>query len=160
MERLQGENTVTITAPYLEVAVTDERSFQVTVSGVTIKDTYIGNLRTSEQNTAEYSWSITLDDGEHKYQIETVNWAFLPGQQNVITIDDMQHFVYVESAPYTYDIACNVKEVSYTQDSITWKFKLPSQHPLNIMNVSEIEVSQYDVVEGIEMYRIYHLFGH
>ena len=144
-----------VDAEHLTVRVRDGRTATITVGGLSLQDSYLTNLSTSEVDVAEYCWSVEMYGDQKAYMVSTDAWAFEPGTEVAMTITDMQHSVWVydgDSWPMIGDAI-----MSYTASSITWTFTVPEEYPFDFAKVDRYKVSVYDISKGLDLTRNYTL---
>ena len=124
-------------AEYLYIKSTDNKNFTIKMSGISVADEYVTNLTSSEVDTAEYNWEVSLNLADSAYAVSTSSWAFEPGLNEVISTSDMQHSLWRLNGTNFYWV-CDV-EMSYTSDSITWNFTLPEGETLDLSEVLQVE---------------------
>lgn len=133
---IHGEN--------LDIQITKQGDFKITVRGWEIRDSYTVNQTTSRRDYAEVMFHIAFN-GENVYQISTVSWASDPGRNMEVNLDEMETTV----AHLEEDMFWSVgfAKVSHTEDSITWTGTFPASVDLNLEELDNIEVSMN--AEGI-----------
>ena len=130
-------------APGLYVEA-DGRDLTVTLSGISIKDKYLVNRSSTERDYSEFDWNVELrSDSEVSYSVSTVFWASDPGRNEEITIDEMQHSVWVES-DLSGDWIADA-DMTYTSDSITWEFEIPEEYDFDFSETTLFDVSVFSV---------------
>jgi len=128
----------------LQVQVKDSRSASVTIHGLTMQDTYMANLPTSEENTEEYRWMIEMymPNGA-AYSVSTAWWAYGEEKNVELPLAQMQHSVWAydgDSWPLIGDA-----EMRYTADSISWDFTIPEEYPFDFAQVERYVVDVCNV---------------
>lgn len=148
-----AENGMVVEAENLAVYVRNERTATITVSGFSLKDSYLTNLQSSDKNGSEYSWKVKMYGNQKAYSVSTAWWAFDPGEEEMRAIADMQHSLWVydgDSWPRIADV-----EMSYTRNSITWTFTVPEEYPFDFASVNRYEVDITDISQDIESHKVY-----
>ncbi len=147
------ENDMIVEAENLAVHVRDDRTAAITVSGLSLEDSYLTNLHSSGKNSSEYLWEVKLYGNQKAYSVSTSCWAFDPGAEKVKAIADMQHSLWVndgDSWPRIADV-----EMSYTKSSITWTFTVPDEYPFDFSSVNRYEVGIKDISLGLTSHKVY-----
>ena len=147
------ENGMVVEAENLAVHVRDDRTAAITVSGLSLEDSYLTNLQSSGKNSSEYSWKVEMYGNQKAYSVSTASWAFDPGAEEVRAIADMQHSLWAndgDSWPRIADV-----EMSHTRSSITWTFTVPEEYPFDFANVNRYEVNIKDISQNVTSHRIY-----
>ncbi len=143
---LSGEN--------LSIEVKGGKDVTVTLSGLTMQDSYMTNFSTTQENTAEYFWSVSIF-GDTEYEVATFGWAFNPGEQQEKSIYEMENYLYVyRPEQKQYNIACPA-EVSYTESSITWRFTMKDDYVIDFMAVDMLDVQIYNVADNVDILQTY-----
>ena len=144
-----------VDAEHLTVRVRDGRTATITVGGLSLQDSYLTNLSTSEVDVAEYCWSVEMYGDQKAYMVSTDVWAFEPGTEVAMTITDMQHSVWVYDGDSWAMIGDAI--MSYTASSITWTFTVPEEYPFDFAKVDRYKVFVYDISKGLDLTRNYTL---
>ena len=137
------EHGMNAEADGLKINIYDERSATVQINGIQIKDSYITDLDTSEENAGEYSWDVYMIGNERQYCVSTAWWAFEPGLNKMRTIDEMQHSAWIEDG----DSFHNIDDVAmaHTSNSITWTFSIPEEYEFDFENIIGYRVEVWDI---------------
>lgn len=144
-----------VDAENLTVRVSDSRSATITISNLSLKDSYLTNLSTSNENAAEYSWTIEMYGDQEAYSVSTASWAFAPGEETSKSLAEMQHSVWASNGTSWSWIGD--AEMSYTPNSITWVFTVSEEYPFDFSKVNRYEVSVYDISLNLSLRRVYTL---
>lgn len=137
----------------LTVSVKDSRSAVITISGLSLQDSYLTNLSTSKRNDAEYSWSVDILGNQNAYNVSTRSFAFEPGAEVRKNLSDMQHSLSVEDGSSW--IVIGDVDMSYSPESITWTFTIPEEYPFDFDKVTSYEVRILDVSQDLLVHRSY-----
>ena len=124
-ERLQEANSADwaiITDRLLVIC--NGQSIEAVLRNLQIKDNYIRNQE-GNKNDLEYEWDVVFSDGNHDYTLGTTSWRFSPGKNEKITIDQMQHSLFIDG-----HLEADALMV-HSKDSINWRVEIPDQFQLN-----------------------------
>ena len=136
-------NMLRVDAENLKVVVEDGKTATITISGIEVQDSYVTNLATSRQYQAEYWWRVTMYSDAGVYAVDTVAWAFAPGENKIITIQDMQHSLW-RVRNFAEDLIGDA-EISYTADSITWTFAMEEKyHFADVTPNDFVDINSFD----------------
>ena len=111
------------------------------------------NLSDSEPNATEYDWKVEMHGDQEAYSVSTSAWAFEPGKNETVAVEDMQHSVWWydgDSWPWIGDAA-----MSHTENSITWTFTIPEEYPFDFAAVRQYVVTIWDKAQGVDIRRVY-----
>ena len=147
------EDGMDVDAEDLTVKIRNSRTATITVSGVSLQNSYHTNLSSSKENALEYGWEVRIYGTQESYAVSTSSWAFDPGLEKTVSLSDMQHSVWSldeGSGSYIADA-----EMSHTADSITWTFTIPENYPFNFANVESYKVIIHDISRDLDLTRTY-----
>ena len=113
-------SVTTVDTDNLTVRMTDDGLCTVTLSGLTLEDSYITDKNSTRDNAMEYFWCVTFTGPGWSYDVST-SWASFGGE--VCRLDDMAHAVWKHEGNSNSVIA--EAQMTHTDDSITWIFTLP-----------------------------------
>lgn len=139
----------------LSVRVKDKRSASITISGLSLQDSYLTNLSTSGKNAFEYSWGVEMYGDQDAYSVSTSSWAFAPGEETTKSLADMQHSVWASDGS-GFSLIGDA-EMSYTPNSITWVFTVPEEYSFDFANVNRYEVTIEDISQNLSLRQAYTL---
>ena len=137
----------------LSVQIRDSRTATITISGLSLQDSYVINRSDSELNAAEYDWKVEIHGDQGAYAVATSSWAFQPGANETVTLENMQHSVWWydgDSWPRIGDAA-----MTHTEDSITWTFAISEEYPFDFTLVKQYKVRIFDISQGVDILRVY-----
>ena len=140
----------------LSVQIRDSRTATITISGLSLQDSYVTNFPDSKMNSTEYDWKVRMYGDQQAYAVSTSSWAFEPGKNETVMLSDMQHSVWRDDGD-SWPLIGNA-EMSHTENSITWTFTIPEEYPFNFASVTRYEVSVFDKSQGLELFRTYEAF--
>ena len=140
----------------LSVQIRDSRTATITISGLSLQDSYVTNFPDSKMNSTEYAWKVRMYGDQQAYAVSTSSWAFEPGKNETVMLSDMQHSVWRDDGD-SWPLIGHA-EMSYTEHSITWTFTIPEEYPSNFASVTRYEVSVFDKSQGLELFRTYEAF--
>ena len=148
-------NGLNVDAENLTVRVQDNRSATITISGLSLKDSYLTNLSTSNKGAAEYSWKVEMYGDQEAYSVSTTSWAFSPGKERTKRLSEMQHSVWAFNGTSWPRIGS--AEMSYTPNSMTWVFTVPEEYLFDFANVNCYEVTISGISQDLPLRRVYTL---
>ena len=137
----------------LSVQIRDSRTATITISGLSLQDSYVTNLSDSKMNSTEYDWKVRMYGDQQAYAVSTSSWAFEPGKNETVMLADMQHSVWRDDGDSWPLIA--YAEMSYTENSITWTFTVPEEYPFDFASVTRYEVRIFNKSQGLDIIRTY-----
>lgn len=144
-----------VDAENLTVRVRDARSATITISGLSMKDSYLTNLSTSRENMAEFHWGVNMYGDQGGYSVSTSSWSSAPGEMITKSPNEMQKTVWVlEGNSFNY---IGIAQMSYTSTSMTWSFTVPEEYPFDFADISRYEVFIEDVSLDMSIRRVYTL---
>lgn len=121
---MRTENgTTKVDTDNLKIRITDGNQCSVTLSGLTLEDSYITDKSSTTANSMEYTWGVTFTGPGWSYDVRTYWIAFHVGDEVERTLDDMEHSVWEHEGTGITTIA--EAQMTHTDDSITWIFTLP-----------------------------------
>lgn len=144
-----------VDAENLTVRVRDTRSATITISGLSMKDSYLTNLPTSRENIAEYDWRVNIYGDQIGYSVSTSSWAFAPGEETLKSPAEMQHSVWVLNGSGGKNIG--IAQMSYTSNSMTWSFTVSEEYPFDFASVNRYEVFIKGISQDLSLRRVYML---
>ena len=151
----EKDNVLTITAKDLHITVKDDKEVTITLSGLDLKEEYVTNQASSEKNYLEYGWEVRMSDGKTSYEVGTYSWAFDPGKEETVKLDNISPCFYVLQGS-KFDIAyMDGMTMSHTADSITWKYKMTPGYIFDFRNATEFTVSVTDSPANIHDWHTY-----
>ena len=136
-------------AEFLSVQIHDPRSATVTLGGVSLRDSYLTDLSSSNINSAEYDWGVSFNSQESSYAVSTSSWALEPGRNVERALADMQHSIWVNGA-----LVADAS-MSYTANSISWQFYIPDGYGFDFSEIEEISAFITDISTGQHVTRTY-----
>ena len=102
-----------------------DRIYRVSLSGLELQSSYVTNLPTSQKDLAEYCWAVTFtgDFGDTtQYSVSTTSWAFDPGANTTVTLDQMQTTLWkLKESSDSYQLSQVMVRLSYTSDTLCWE---------------------------------------
>lgn len=119
-----SDGVTTVDTDNLTVRMTGDGLCTVTLSGLTLEDTYITDKSSTAANSMEYSWGVTFTGPGWSYDVRTYWIAFHVGDEVERTLEDMKHAVWEHEGTRITTIAD--AQMTHTDDSITWTFTLPA----------------------------------
>ena len=142
-----------VTGENFSVQFRDNRAVTITISGLSLRDSYVINLPDSEPDATEYDWKVEMYGEQEAYSVSTTSWAFQPGANETVALEDMQHSVW----RYDDDLWPLIGDASmtHTGDSITWIFTIPEEYPFDFTLVKQYKVRIFDVAQGVDILRVY-----
>lgn len=149
----ETEGAVALDEDSLTVAVKDSRSAAITLSGLSLRDSYLTNMSGSKENVAEYSWSVEIRGNQSSYEVSTHSFAFKPGAEIEKKLSDMQHSLGISDG-HSWTFIGDV-DMSYTSESITWTFTVPEEYPFDFADVTSYEVRIQDISRDLSVSRTY-----
>ena len=132
----------------LSIKPTNERLAIISVSGISLKDSYITNLDKNEEMDAEYIWGVSMHSSSYSYDVSTRSWKYLmSGEEdnNEWPIKNMQHSIWYEDESGGHHIKDTTME--YTANSITWQFDLPEEYEFSFENLDYCNVEIFNDAE-------------
>lgn len=114
----------TVDTDNLAVRMTGDGLCTVTLSGLTLEDSYITDKSSTTANSMEYAWGVTFTGPGWGYDVRTYWIAFHVGDEVERTLEDMKHAVWEHEGTRITTIAD--AQMTHTDDSITWIFTLPA----------------------------------
>lgn len=148
------ENGV-VDATNLYVKVENERDLTITISGIDVCDYYHTNQTTTPKDNFEFIWEVgIISDEPTWFSVLTANWAFEPGREELTAIKDMQHSVSLDNKNGGKVIGN--ANMSYTEDSITWKFSIPDEYHFDFDETIQFVVKVRDIY-GTDIKRTYNI---
>ena len=133
----------------LIVKTDGSRTASITLSGLSLRDTYIVNLSDSDASILEYGWEVTMYGDQMPFGVGTTSWCWSPGLNETKALADMQHNMWgpgdnPEFANTYVEGDCSMH---YTSNSITWVFTVPAEYAFDFKKVSHYEVKIGDVTK-------------
>lgn len=130
--------------PHLTVKTRDKRTGSITLSGISLQDSYTTNLSSSAQNIGEYVWTIEMHGDQDPFAVGTSTWADQPGRNEEKRLTEFQHTLW---GPYEGYPRLNIGDVTmyYTADSITWSFTVPQEYDFDFAKVDSYYVEITDI---------------
>lgn len=113
---------------------------KITLSGVSIQDTYITNKSSAGKNYLEYGWHVEAAAENYKYEVSVSSWASDPGQEMSRKVSEMQHSIWEYNAEERSWSSIGWTAVEYTSESLTWIFTMPEGYTLDIRKIQEYEI--------------------
>ena len=140
----------------LTIRIKDSRSAAITVSGLSLKDSYLTNMSSTGENVTEYSWEVDMYGDQETYSVSTSSWAFAPGEEAAKSPAEMQHSVWIMDDRGWWSLIGDA-EMNYTSDSITWSFSIPDEYAFDFANVNRYEVKTDGVSMDMSIHQVYTL---
>lgn len=144
----------TMSAPGLYVKA-DGRKLTVTLGGIAVGGSYLTNRSSSGRDDFEYNWMVEIrSDNNNWYSVSTSCWAFEPGLNEYITLEDMQHSLWYESK--TSGEWIDDAKMTHTYDSMTWTVTIPEDFHFDIDETTQF-VAHIEDVDGTDIHRTYNV---
>lgn len=147
-----------LSAEYLSIQVVNKRNVTVTIENLKLKESYVTNMSTTEENYTEYMWKLDMY-GFGTYSVETTAWAFNPGAEEEKTIEEMEHAVWTlveENGEEYYTRVCEA-EMTHDEDSITWEFVIPDEYSIDFAEMQKFAVTVFEKPDDFWMERNYYI---
>lgn len=120
----------------------------ITISGITLENSYLTNLSDSDEYNEEYCWSVEMYGAEGTAYSVGTHWFTNKQRINEKrTLYDMQNSVYaLEEVLENETIWRPIgdADVSYTKDSITYTFMMPENHEFDLSEIEKMKVRIFD----------------
>ena len=140
-ERQITDDVIYVNAENLSVVSNETTGkTEITISGISIEDSYIRNSASSQKDFQEYNWSVDFYSESEAYSVQTVSWAYDPGAEEMISISDMQHSLFeFKEEEWVWSCIMDV-EMQHTNDSITWIFYSTEDVTFDFKSVYKFDV--------------------
>lgn len=129
---------MSVLADGLSVRATGSRSATITIDGLTLPDSYLVNRSDSMVDMAEYDWQVRMYTPSNGFSASSTWWAFEPGENRTVSLDEMQHSLWALSdngGEWIADVT-----MSHTGSSISWTFTVPDGYEFDFSDVERYEV--------------------
>ena len=132
------DGSINVDADYLTVHTIDSRTASITISGLSLQNSYPVNLETNQENDGEYLWEVAMHGPQGGYSVSTAWWCW--GDPGEMSPGEMQHSVWVLEEDGCGSYIADA-EMQYTADSITWNFTIPAEYPFDFAQVERYMIS-------------------
>lgn len=129
-----------------KINVLTDRKAVISLDDPNLQSSYVTNKAGSRENALEYVWKVLFSDGAVKFEVSTSQWAFDPGREEMKSVVEMQHslWIFTESGG-----ANRVNDVTMELEGTTlnWVVEIPETYDFSFYSLesSASEIKDNDL---------------
>ena len=141
-----SDGILTFGGENLKMQVVNQRDVTLTLSGLNVKDSY------AKVDDIRYGWRVTIQ-GDQNYLVCTWPSGKQLNSKGGLSITEMDDQLLLVNKKGTSSVFVSDVKMTYTKDSITWKFTLPRDQFVDFTGTTGFQTEVYDITKSMPFVR-------